>query len=188
MNDTPDPIRTTKVEENAAQQQFLTLFLRSEREIYRYVAALIPIASEAEDIVQQTAVALWERFDAYDPSKPFTPWACGFALNKARHWIERHQKWKRLLDHGLAEKLLKRREELQPATDDRLRHLGNCIDKLPERHRVVLKGYYHQRLDMDTLAKTAKCSVAATYKLLQRVRHALQACVEDAVGREGLAG
>ena len=188
MNATPDNLRPNKIGENAAQQQFLSLFLRSEREIYRYVASLIPNVSEAEDIVQQTAVALWERFDAYDPSQPFTAWACGFALNKARHWIERHQKWKRLLDQGLAERLLKRREELQPALDERLSHLGDCIDKLPERQRAVVTGYYHHRMDVDTLAKTAKCSVAATYKLLQRVRHALQACVDDAVSREGLAG
>src|SRR4051812_33561485 len=77
-----------------AQQQFLSLFLRSEREVFRYVAALIPNVSDVEDIVQQTALALWEKFDSYDPTQPFTPWACRFALNKTRQWIERHQRWK----------------------------------------------------------------------------------------------
>ncbi len=37
---------------NAAQRRFLSLFLRSEREIFRYVAALVPNLTEAEDIVQ----------------------------------------------------------------------------------------------------------------------------------------
>src|ERR1700690_239090 len=73
---------------SAAQQQFLSLFLRSEREIFRYVAAMVPNLTDAEDIVQQTALALWEKFDAYDPAQPFTPWACRFALNKARQWLE----------------------------------------------------------------------------------------------------
>jgi len=71
----------------AAQQQFLSLFLRSEREIFRYVAALVPNVSDAEDIVQQTAVALWEKFHAYDQTQPFTPWACRFAMKKASQWI-----------------------------------------------------------------------------------------------------
>src|SRR5689334_4799955 len=84
----------------AAQQRFLSLFLRSEREIFRYVAALIPNVADAEDIVQQTALALWEKFDAYDPSQPFTPWACRFALNKTRQWLERRERWQALLDHG----------------------------------------------------------------------------------------
>jgi RNA polymerase sigma-70 factor, ECF subfamily len=46
------------------------------------VAPLVPNVADAEDIVQQTAIALWEKFDAYDPAQPFTPWACRFALNK----------------------------------------------------------------------------------------------------------
>ena len=52
---------------SAAQQRFLSLFLRSEREIFRYVAALVPNVTDAEDIVQQTALALWEKFHAYEP-------------------------------------------------------------------------------------------------------------------------
>src|SRR5947207_5941430 len=76
-------------DQTAAQQRFLSLFLRSEREIFRYVAALVPNVADAEDIVQQTALALWQKFDAYDPSQPFTPWACRFALNKTKHWLIR---------------------------------------------------------------------------------------------------
>lgn len=71
-----------------AQQRFLSLFLRREREIFRCVAVLVPNATDAEDIVQQTALALGEKFDAYDPAQSSTPWACRFALNKARQWLE----------------------------------------------------------------------------------------------------
>src|SRR5258708_14525825 len=96
-----DPKRQPE-DQAAAQQRFLSLFLRSEREIFRYVAALVPNLTEAEDIVQQTALALWEKFDTYDPAQPFTPWACRFALNKARQWIERLQRCQALLEHVLA--------------------------------------------------------------------------------------
>ena len=101
-------------DQTAAQQRFLSLFLRSEREIFRYVAVLVPNVADAEDIVQQTALALWEKFGAYDPNRPFTPWACRFALNKTKQWIERRQRWQALLEHGLAEELAQRREELRP--------------------------------------------------------------------------
>src|SRR5512135_2085648 len=122
-------------DQGAAKQRFLSLFLRSEREVFRYVAALVPNVADAEDIVQQTAIALWEKFDAYDPAQPFTPWACRFALNKARQWIEQRQRWKALLDHGLAEELAQRRQELQPEFERRLRHLEACLDKLPSDQR-----------------------------------------------------
>jgi RNA polymerase sigma-70 factor, ECF subfamily len=164
----------------AAQQRFLSLFLRSEREIYRYVAALIPNVTDAEDIVQQAAIALWEKFDAYDPAQPFTPWACRFALNKARQWIERRQRWQALLEGGLAEELAQRREELRPEFECRLKHLESCLSKLPEDQRSLIEGYYYRRTGIEALANNADRSVAATYKALQRIRQTLLTCVESA--------
>ena len=163
----------------AAQQRFLTLFLRSEREIFRYVAALVPNVGDAEDIVQQAAMSLWEKFDTYDPTQPFTPWACRFALNKARQWIERRQRWQALLDHGLAEELAQRRQELQPEFERRLKHLETCLGTLPPEQRNLVEGYYYERADMESLAARSGRTVAATYKTLQRVRQALQCCVEN---------
>jgi hypothetical protein len=34
----------------------------SERKILRYVAALVPTIADAQDIVPQTAVVLWEKY------------------------------------------------------------------------------------------------------------------------------
>jgi RNA polymerase sigma-70 factor, ECF subfamily len=170
----------------AAQQRFLTLFLRSEREIFRYVAALVPNVGDAEDIVQQAAMSLWEKFDAYDPSQPFTPWACRFALNKARQWIERRQRWQALLEHGLAEELAQRRQELQPEFERRLKHLETCLRKLPPEQRRLVEGYYYERADIESLAERSGRTVAATYKTLQRIRQALQCCVESQANPEAI--
>ena len=164
----------------AAQQRFLSLFLRSEREIFRYVSVLVPNVADAEDIVQQTAVALWEKFEAYDPNQPFTPWACRFALNKAKQWIERRQRWQALLASGLAEELARRREELRPEFECRLKHLEGCLDKLPENQLSLVEGYYYRREGIEKLAEDSGRTVAATYKTLQRIRQALQVCVENA--------
>ena len=171
----------------AAQQRFLSLFLRSEREIFRYVAALVPNVADAEDIVQQTALALWEKFDSYDPAQPFTPWACRFALNKTRQWLERRHRWQLLLERGLAEELAQRREELRPELEARLKHLEGCLKKLPEEQRSLVEGYYYRRDGIEKLAKSAGRTVAATYKTLQRVRQALQSCIENAAKPEGIA-
>ncbi|MBK7998809.1 MAG: sigma-70 family RNA polymerase sigma factor [Verrucomicrobia bacterium] len=171
---------------SAAQQRFLSLFLRSEREIFRYVAVLVPNVADAEDIVQQTAIALWEKFDAYDPNQPFTPWACRFALNKAKQWIERRQRWQTLLEGGLAEELAQRREELRPDIEVRLKHLEGCLRKLPEEQRSLVEGYYYRRDSIEKLAETSSRTVAATYKTLQRVRQSLQSCIENAAKPEGV--
>ncbi len=174
-------------DQNAAQQQFLSLFLRSEREIFRYVSALVPNITDAEDIVQQTAIALWEKFDAYDPARPFTPWACRFALNKARQWIEQRQRWQALLEGGLAEEMMQRREALRPELEVRLRHLEGCLGKLPADQRSLVEGYYYHRTDIKLLSESSGRTVATAYKALQRIRQSLQICVERAARPEGTA-
>src|SRR5215218_9230682 len=130
-----DPTRPIE-DPAAAQQRFLSLFLRSEREVFRYVAALV----------------LWEKFAAYDPGLPFTPWACRFALNKTRQWLERRERWQALLAGGLAEELAQRREELRPELDLRLRHLEGCLGKLPVEQLSVVEGYYYRREGIEKLA------------------------------------
>lgn len=169
----------------AAHQQFLSLFLRSEREIFRYVAVFVPSVADAEDIVQQTAIALWEKFEAYDPRQPFTPWACRFALNKAKQWIERRQRWQALLEHGLAEELAQRRDELRPELEARLQQLESCLNKLPEEQRGLVEGYYYRRDSIEMLAGASNRTAAATYKTLQRIRQSLQSCIENAAQPEG---
>lgn len=173
-------------DKDAAQQRFLSLFLRSEREVFRYVAVLVPNVPDAEDIVQQTALALWEKFDAYDPNQPFTPWACRFALNKARQWIERRQRWQALLGGGLVEELAQRREELRPELEIRLKHLEGCLKKLPEEQRSLVEGYYYRRDPIEKLSVASSRTVGSTYKTLQRIRQALQSCIEDAAKPEGI--
>ena len=180
----PDSSRHAEAR-SAAQQRFLSLFLRSEREIFRYVAALIPNVTDAEDIVQQAALALWEKFDAYDPAQPFTPWACRFALNKARQWIERRQRWQALLEGGLAEELAQRREELRPELEAQLSHLEGCLDKLSAGQREIVEGYYYRHDGIEKLAEGSGRTVTATYKMLQRIRQALQTCIKNAASPEG---
>lgn len=171
---------------SADQQRFLSLFLKSEREIFRYVAVLVPNVSDADDIVQQTAITLWEKFDSYDPERPFTPWACRFALNKTRQWIERRQRWQMLLNNGLAEELEQRREELRPELEVRLNRLERCLGALPTEQRALIEGYYFNRDNIEQLAGRYGRTVEATYKMLQRIRHSLQVCIESASERKGL--
>ena len=161
-----------------SQEAFLRLLLASEREMLRYVMALVPSMPDAQEIVAETAVILWEKFDQYDASRPFTPWACRFALNVSKQWMARRTRWNRLLQNGLAEELAARREELRPVLDERLGHLESCLHKLPEAHRNMVDTYYFRQLGIDAVAEQAKRSVEASYKMLQRIRRQLRDCVE----------
>jgi RNA polymerase sigma-70 factor (ECF subfamily) len=160
--------------------RFLRLFLSSEREVFRYVAALVPDVGNAEEIVQQTAVELWKKFPEYDPQRPFTPWACRFALNVVKQWSAGQKRWQSLLDGGLAEELVNRREQLRPRFENRLHHLNHCLEKLTAEQRGIVDAYYSRRERIEAIATATRRSVDAVYKALQRIRLLLRQCIERA--------
>jgi RNA polymerase sigma-70 factor (ECF subfamily) len=173
-----------KNKNTSAQEDFLRVFLANEYEIFRYVAALVPPMADAQEIVQQTAVILWEKFDQYDATRPFAPWACRFALNIARQWMTRRQRWKALLNGGLAEELTLRRSQLRPEFDARLEYLDSCLHKLPENQRFLIDSYYFKKSGVETVANRSSQTVDAVYKALQRIRRQLRECVERSLQEE----
>jgi RNA polymerase sigma-70 factor, ECF subfamily len=175
-----NPERIDRRTDEESQARFLRLFLASQPELFRYVAALVPHLGDAEEIIQQTAIALWKKFDQYDPGQPFTPWACRFALNITKQWVAERKRWQSLLERGLAEELANRRDELRPQFESRLAHLDQCLEKLPDEQRGVVEAYYFRRQSVEAIATGTRRSVEGVYKTLQRIRGLLRDCIERA--------
>jgi RNA polymerase sigma-70 factor (ECF subfamily) len=182
-----DPAQNPSDDPPDDHARFMRLFLSSEKEIFRYVAALAPKVADAQDIVQQTAVALWRKFDRYDPAQPFTPWACRFALQEARTFLRRDQRWGALLGDELVDDLALRRTALGDEMERRFAHLNDCLQKLPTAQRETVESYYYRRTPVEQLADASGRSVDALYKALQRIRQALLHCVANAMKADGEA-
>jgi Sigma-70 region 2 len=60
---------------------FITLFLKSQRRIFAYILTLLPHQADAEDVLQEVSVTLWERFDENDPPEDFISWGCRIAYH-----------------------------------------------------------------------------------------------------------
>lgn len=157
--------------------EFLRRMLQGERELLRYVMALVPDRDDARDVVQETLIALWKKRGSYDPAFPFVPWACRFAMNEIRLHRRRDRRWRWIRDEQLIEMLFSRRLELASHLDRRSEHLRTCLDKLPARQRSVVEGYYFQEEPVEEVAGRLNASVDAVYKMLQRVRKALFDCI-----------
>ena len=172
--------RNDQQTDSDVQARFLRLLVSSERELFRYVSALVPNVADAEEIVQDTAIELWKKFDQYDAQQPFTPWACRFAINIVKQWVASRQRWQSLLERGLAEELANRRDQLRPQFEDRLSHLDQCLEKLPSEQRGIVEAYYFRRQSIDLIAAETRRSVDSVYKALQRIRLMLRQCIEQA--------
>ena len=55
-----------------------------------------PQRNDARDIVQDTAVGLWQHFAQYDAERPFVNWALGFARMHVRRFFRAVERRSRL--------------------------------------------------------------------------------------------
>lgn len=168
---------------SCTHKDFIRLFLEAEKDLLRYVMVLIPNVADARDVVQEAAVALWDKIDQYDPNKPFAPWACRFALNEAKMFLRKKARQNRLTDE-VVDLLEIERMENANRLDARKDYLRECIRTLPSKNAELLKDYYFNELSVEELGKRFERSIDAIYKTLQRVRQTLHACIENKIQME----
>ncbi|SPE60853.1 hypothetical protein SBV1_530001 [Verrucomicrobia bacterium] len=57
---------------------------------------------------------------------------------------------------------------------------------MPQGQRSLVEGYYYERAGIEKLGERSGRTTAATYKMLQRIRRALQLCVESGAKPEAV--
>ena len=73
-------------------ERFARLLIEHEPAMLRYVLVVIPNRSDARDILQECAAALWRRFPDYDSERPFVAWALGFVRMEIRRFLRKSQR------------------------------------------------------------------------------------------------
>ena len=59
--------------------EMAALWVQSQSIVSAYITANVIDLHHAEDLIQDVAKAVAEKFDAFDRSRPFTPWVLGIA-------------------------------------------------------------------------------------------------------------
>ena len=61
------------------KDSFIELFNAAQPDLSRYVYSMVRDRDAVDDVMQDLAVALWKKFDDYDPDRPFLPWSSASA-------------------------------------------------------------------------------------------------------------
>jgi len=132
-------------------------------------------ASDLEDLVQETLLAVHLKRASFDRSQPFTPWAYGVARYK-------------LLDHyrrmgSRAEAPLEDAGALFAADDaaprEARRDLGRLLDGLPERQRNLVKDVKITGLSIEEASQRSGMSVSAVKVSIHRAVQAMARRARD---------
>jgi RNA polymerase sigma-70 factor, ECF subfamily len=175
---------TDAVQETPAPERvdaFVQLLAQSQRRIFLFVMSMVPNWNEAEEIIQETNLLLWREFDHFQPGTNFAAWACQVALNQVLAWRKRQQRDRVKFSPAFLEAVAEEATAEADWLEDRSRALARCIEKLPERHRLLLRCRYNEGQTIDTIGRELGRSADAIYRTLSRIRHALYNCVTESL-------
>ena len=165
----------------ADPSQFVRLLLQHQNDLLRYIVPLVGCLDDAHDVLQETAAALWRKFDQYDFNQPFLPWAKRFARNEVLMHHRRRRRYTFLTDE-LIETLIEQRAEHEQQAQLRRHALRLCIEKLTEAERLLLDQRYAEAgTTIQQLAAETGETANVLYKTLARVRRQLLDCVNHTV-------
>lgn len=163
-------------------RRFLQHFVANERVLTGYLLAATGDLHEAEDLLQEVSVALWESFDRYDEGRPFQSWALGIARHKVLDWRERKGRRDRVLSMNLLEAVERAQVEEGALLSERRPLLQECLETLPDHVRDLVQLRYGDGLHLDEVASRLRKSVGAIQMTFVRIRRALRDCVERKLG------
>jgi RNA polymerase sigma-70 factor (ECF subfamily) len=170
----------------AKSKLFLRLFLQNERRLYAYILTLLPNRTDADDVLQEASMVMWDKFDERQPPDDFVAWGCRIAYFKVLDFYKKSQRSRVCFSQAMLERVGETAIE-QAATlqlDERREALADCVQKLNHRDRELLTRRFAEGATTQSTAADLGRSVDAVYKALAKIRQALFECVTKALARE----
>lgn len=152
--------------------------------LYAYVCALLGGSRDAADVLQETNLVLWKKADEFDPGRSFIAWACKIAFFQVLAYRQRRAS-DRHLSNFSEDSLARIAARMEPPSEvfaERMRLLDDCIAKLPEYQRELVRLRYDERLGVKTISDMLQRSENAVAAALYRARLTLTECVETHSG------
>jgi RNA polymerase sigma-70 factor (ECF subfamily) len=173
--------------DDARMERFAQLLATCQRKVFLYVLGLVHHAADAEEILQETNLVLWRKFDRYQAGTAFDRWACRIAYFEVLKFREKRGRSQQLFSTEFVESLAVETENTLERLDSRRDALAHCLGKLRQDDRRLVMHRYQQDATTQSVAAALGRSVQGTRKALHRIREALLVCVERTLAREGRA-
>lgn len=180
---------TSEAQSNAAReasyQHFTSLLAGNDQSIRRFVRSLLPSREGVDDVMQETALECWKKFDHFCPDRPehaveeFIRWACVIARYKA---MSRQRDRSR-------DRLVFREEVIQCLADAAFDRIDDhavqtaamelCLQKLPDDQRRLILSLYSPGQSIAKLAAESGEKARRLYSRVNHLRDRLLTCVQQ---------
>jgi RNA polymerase sigma-70 factor (ECF subfamily) len=140
-----------------------------------FIAGYVPQAAWVDDLAQQAYVSAYRSLGDFQVGTDFYAWLRQIAYNHLRAELERASRRRRL--DALAAAELTRRLELARPGDEDLDALRDCVGRLPEASRDIVRSHYLDGVPLARIAERLGRSADGLKVSLFRIRATLRECL-----------
>jgi RNA polymerase sigma-70 factor, ECF subfamily len=166
---------------------FIAQVTRSQRVLHSFILSLVWSASDADDVLQETNLVLWQKAADFDPTREFMPWAMRFAQFQALAHLKKRRRSRLAFDDALLAQIADEAVAAAAEGDTRRLALHGCLEKLPADQRSLIAARYEPGGSVNELAAARGTTPKALSELLRRIRRSLLLCVERTLSRQALS-
>jgi RNA polymerase sigma-70 factor (ECF subfamily) len=168
------------------RQSFVRLLALNQRSIYALILSLVPNWADADEILQETSLRLWEHFDRYVPGTDFGAWARTLAKFQVMTYRRKKGRQREQFGDEFVEVMATEaeRRDVNSCEADRDEALSKCLQSLPEHSRELLRAYYAPGAVPHQVAQSRARTIEWLRLALFRIRRILRSCIEQRLGRQ----
>lgn len=170
---------------NDRTQEVMRLWTLAQPAVSAYVVSVVRDFSARDDVLQETAVAVLNSFERYDPQRPFVAWAMGIAQNQVRLYLRRCHRDRLVFDDNVQASLAESFEAMAADEMHAMGFLRECLKQLEGTARELCELRYTRDMKPAAIAEVVGLNANTVAKSLQRIRDQLRACVDR---KSALAG
>ncbi|WP_437228924.1 sigma-70 family RNA polymerase sigma factor [Planctomicrobium sp. SH661] len=170
--------------DSSRESDFLRQLALAYHEIYATGLTIVGNRDDADDVIQEVCVVLWQRYDEFDPDTNFRKWAYTVTFNVAKAYA---RKRRRNRGFGLSDYALMKVAQMKTGGSElfelQCEVLRECMEKLPDQDREFLSSCYRNSVSLTAYARELGRSVETIYTKLKRLRRRLSECVARSLGK-----
>lgn len=168
-------------------ETFMRLLMKEESAVKAYVRRLVPTWHDVEEVVQQTSLIAWKKFDELDERERFGGWLMTIARFEALKYRRSLARSPLVFSDELAEQLANATGQLEAPDAERRQALEGCLRKLDPSKRELLLEVHRPGVTVRQYAKQYSRPEQAIYKSVHRLRQRLLQCVKQTLAAEALS-
>lgn len=160
-------------------RQIARLWTSAQPAVRSFLHALLREPQAVDDLLQDVAVTLIDKFDELSDTDKFAAFAMGIARNKVMNYRTTRSRDRHTFDSEAIDRLVDVHAAMAHESEPRRAALERCLAALPKRGREAIDLRYDQELDTQKIAEHFGMTRGAVNVLLHRTRRSLLECIES---------